>query len=59
MDKLNNVEDLKVVLDCLDTCRHLGEGLFLTTIDAPILSLAKAYGRKVERAELVGDFLVP
>jgi len=40
-------------INYMDTWQHLNEGQFLTTIDAPALSLAGACRRKVERVELV------
>jgi len=49
-------ENFKKGTGCLDICQHFTEGQFLTTTDAPALSLAGSCQRKVGSAELVEIF---
>jgi len=52
LGELNGAEASKRGLDYSDTCQHLGE-VNLTTINAPTLSLARAYMREARRSKLV------
>ena len=42
-----------------NTCCHLERGQFLTTTDAPALSLVGACRREVGKEEWEGDFSMP